>query len=156
MAVRSPIQTSRPSSMWARPRRHTISADRAMLTLPCVLMCRLRIRSRHRYRKRYPRSRPSSPKRLLAIQEEVVEHALGQHAVQVALVQAVEPKVRVVGEPAPPLAEQAGTHSRFHRADRPPNEGGHELLRLGPNVDEPDVAARSLHGRRIERVEVDG
>src|SRR6266516_2881446 len=154
IAVRSPIHTSFPSSMWASPRRQEISALRPMFTIPVVLMWRFRMRSRHTYRRRNASRRRSSLKRLLGVHQEVVEGPLRQHAVQVALIEAVQREVRAVGEPSPPLAQQAGARPRLDRADRPANQGGGEFLGLGAHVGEPDLPARPLHRRGLERVEV--
>src|SRR5947208_2823203 len=97
-----------------------------------------------------------SPTRLLRVQQEVVEQALRERAIQVALVEVVQAQVRAVREAPPLLAEEPRTHARFQGTDRPPDKRGDELLCLRADVREADLAGAPLDVPRIERVQIDG
>src|SRR5438067_11398120 len=82
--------------------------------------------------------------RFLRVQQEVVERALRQQAVQVPLVEVVQREVHAVRERTPLLAEDIGPHPRLHGSNGPADEGREELLRLGADVRESHVATGLL------------
>src|SRR5947207_4361732 len=154
MWVPAPIQTSRPISMCARPRRQEIPAPRDMCTTPAVTMWRFRTRRCHRARSRPTAFRARSPTLLLRVQQEVVEQPLWQGPVQVPLVQVVQPKVGAVREHPPSLPQQCRTDPRLHGPHRPPDQRRQQLLGLGPDVLEADLPGPPFDVARVERVEI--